>query len=83
MSIENILLFLENHNSTLKMRKLDFQDIWETRFLLYSLPLLMESIAFIEKIKSKHRKVFSLLTTDEILHRTKFYRTYLKLKNML
>ena len=44
-------ILLETHISTLKMRKLDFQDIWETRFLLYSLPLLMESISFIEKMK--------------------------------
>jgi hypothetical protein len=43
----------------------------------------MESIAFVEKMNTRRSTVIQLLTNEEILMRTKFYRTYERLKDML
>ena len=55
------------------MRKADYEDIWETRFLLFYLPLLMEAISFIGNYKTNKRNQTKI---DEIKEKTKFYHLF-------
>ncbi len=39
----------ESELANFKVRKADFEEIWETRFLLFCTPLLMNTLAYYEE----------------------------------
>lgn len=73
----------QSYQTTFKMRKVDFEDIWETRFLLFSLPLLMEAISFVGNMKQNRRTNHSQPRYEEIKEQTKFYHLFQKVNKML
>ena len=65
------------------MRKADFEEIWETRFLLFCIPLLMETIAYYSEYERNYIGHYSKLRTVDIKAKIQFYNLYLKINNML
>lgn len=62
------------------MRKADYGDMWETRFLLFCVPLLMEGIAHFGDKPAKHKNTFKI---EDVRERISFYYIYDKIINML
>lgn len=46
-------LIVESQFSVFKMKKANFDDIWETNFLLCCMPILTEAIKFLNKLVIK------------------------------
>jgi len=56
------------------MRKADMDDIWEIRFLLYSLPLIKETVAYLSKIKKNIPT--PLFKIEDVKERVTFYKLF-------
>jgi hypothetical protein len=78
-----MLLHEMSEQTIFKMRKANQDDIWEIRFLLYSLPLIMETVTFIGKMKQRKPVPTSLFKAEDIRERIGFYRLFLKVDHML
>lgn len=63
-----------------KFRKADFEDMWETRFLLFCVPLLTEAISFFENQKQMST---TMVKNEDVRERLAFYSLYHRLNSML
>ena len=65
------------------MRKAGQDDVWEIRFLLYSLPLIMETITFLNLMRTRGSLPTSLFKPEDVKERVVFYKLITKVENML
>lgn len=63
-----------------KIRKADFEEIWETRFLLYCVPLLMEAINYYGEFE---RNEVSDVAKIDVRARLRFFNIFERINDML
>ena len=55
---------IQKNSNVFKIRKADYENLWETRFLLYCVPLLTEAITFFEQLPKHQIKIDDLKVDD-------------------